>query len=178
MDISQIVDFYKSDFDSAFAWCESEYQNKFSIYFKDIEYLYERIQSSHDPITDAELEKILTDTPLQLFAASEALSRFKASIQVIKMRVKQEKHAAMLSSDASSQYLKQADASYAVMESEFVLNLYAVVVNRVENQIIFCKELIMSAKKIWTSRKASESTVTSVDTISLPDYSEISEMNG
>lgn len=155
-------------------WCESEYNTYFSQYFGEMASLYSRIQSTYKPITDNELEQILTDIPLQLFAASEALSQYKARIEVLKLEIKQRKHDVYEASTETSQSARRDEAAYAVLEDEMLLKLYSLVVERVEHELSFSKELIMSAKKIWTARRETES----VEAVSssrvadtLPDYS-------
>lgn len=73
------------------SWCDEMYDGIFAPYFKDVRELYKRLQSKSRPITDDELEEILTMLPLNLFSVSESLNKFRTELEVHKMKMKQKK---------------------------------------------------------------------------------------
>ena len=157
---------HQSDIDDVTKWCEEEYNKHFSQYFEEMYKLYFKLQSGNKAITDDELESILTDIPLQLFSAAEALSSYKAGIEIVKLKMKMAKSESHLSENYSQ-------VAFKTLEDEMLVKVYGTVVERVERQITFSKELIMSAKKIWSARKGTESIGVAADSIDLPDYSDI-----
>ncbi|WP_302320422.1 hypothetical protein, partial [uncultured Duncaniella sp.] len=60
----------QEDIDSVVSWCNKLYDDNFATYFKGERELFERLQSKTHPITDEELEWILTSLPLELFSVS------------------------------------------------------------------------------------------------------------
>lgn len=173
MKISGIDAAYREDFADISEWCANIYDEMFSSYFKEMQDLYFKLSSKHRPITDSELEEILSTIPLRLYAASEKLNELKLRIEVIKLHIKQDKHTNLINSDASSQTARREEAAYSVIEDELLLKVYVSLMERVESEITFSKELIMSAKKIWTARRESENVGTSAKNVDLPDYSDI-----
>ena len=133
------------------------YDDYFKADFDKVDRLYLRCQSIKSPITDDELEEILTSLPLDLFNAAEKLNRLRLSQQVIKLKCK----TGEIEGDAKSEY-------------DIVSAVYASVIERVENQISFSRELIMGAKKIWDSRRHTEKTnpVSPIKGNDLPVYGE------
>lgn len=156
-------------------WADEIYSDKFSKYFKDQRELYVRLESKERLITDSELEQILTTLPLELFSVSEVLSQFKISQEVVKLRVKQIEADKVSESDEKSVTKKKEDAAMQTLEHKLLITVYSAVISRVESEISFSRELIMSAKKIWDARKSTESSnpvgpvVTDGD--ELPEYS-------
>lgn len=173
MNISEIDKKFESDFDDVDKWVEEHYTKSFSKYFKPVRKLIARMGSAFNPITDKELEEILSYVPLELFEVAEKLNDIKARVEVIKLRIKQEKRNNYLSSGESSKADKQADANYSVAEDEMLLRLYNSLIERVDSEVSASKELIMSAKKIWTSRREAENVAASAEKASLPDYSDL-----
>jgi len=163
---------YREDVES---WLTETYKKNFSWYFEDVHELIERMGSKYRAITDAELEQILVYLPLKLFEVSEVLNNFKISLEAIKIEVKKAKSDIIQNSAATSQVKKKEEAESATLDDELLIKAYTVVINRVESEISLSKELIMSAKKIWTSRKQSELVGTSGESVTdLPDYDSIS----
>lgn len=173
MKISAIDATYSEEFADISEWCNKTYSGMFSEYFKEMNNLYQRLSSSTKPITDDELETILGTIPLRLYAAAEKLNELKVRIEVIKLKIKQEKHDSLVNSDASSQTARREEAAYSVVEDEMLLKVYTSLVERVESEIAFSKELIMSAKKIWTSRREAENIGKAAKDVDLPDYSDM-----
>lgn len=173
MKISTIDNMYKDEFDDISSWCELKYSSMFSEYFEEMHILYDRVSSNLKPITDAELETILTTLPLRLYGAAEKLNELKIRVEVIKLHVKQDKYDSMVNSEATSQTARKEEAAISVIEDELLLKVYSSLIERAESEISASKELIMSAKKIWTSRREAENVGNAAKNIDLPDYSEM-----
>lgn len=148
---------YQGDIDAVNEWCEEIYTDKFAIYFSRVRELYQRFKSNSTPISDSELEEILTVVPLELFSVSEALNKFRVSYDTIKLGKKARKCQLAKSSEESSEAKRNAEAELLTTEDEILLVAFAAVITRVENEISFTRELIMSAKKLWDRRRNTES---------------------
>jgi hypothetical protein len=170
MKISDIEDSFKQDFEDLDGWIDDKYQSDFGTYFTNIRNLYDRMQDETRPITDKELEEILTDVPLQMFAVSEKLNQLKSKIEVIKLRVKEKRRQAYLDSEEVTVSKKTNEANFAVANDEMLIRLYTDLADRVTSEISSSKELIMSAKKIWTSRREAENVANAAQNFELPDY--------
>lgn len=176
MDINGTFNYYKEDIDSVYSWCEEMYREKFSKYFDTIHILYNRFKSIKSPVTDEELETILIDLPLQLFSASEELNKFRLQSSVIKLKKKEKKIKISSESTASSEVKRNAEADVLTTGDEILGMAVSTVITRVENEISFSRELIMSAKKLWDGRRGAESSnpvgaLSGVDPgVDLPDY--------
>ena len=141
-DITRAVESLKEDFNSADALVSEIYDRYFSRYFaKEIE-MHARFKDSEVPITDNELEWLITSLPLELFSVANALAQFKQHNEIVKLKIKQRKGK---SKDAIDDGL---DEEYKLMSI-----IYASVITRVEQEISFSKELIMGAKKVWDARR-------------------------
>lgn len=161
------------DIEAVNNWAEEVYQKHFQSHFVEQQELYRRVKSSANPITDTELEQILTDLPLELFTVSESLSKFKTSIEVMKLRLKEKQADVMKESQEKTVTGRQQEAELATLEENLVITVYKGIVSRVQNEMDFSRELIMSAKKIYDSRRQTESSmpVSPVEEKdSLPEY--------
>lgn len=165
---------FDDDVSSVSMWCDDQYQNHFAEYFKECRTLFARLKSKRTPITDDELSWILINLPLNLFDVSERLNKFKVGQEVIKIRIKQKESDIIKHSEARSATKRQGEAAMAVIEDKLLVSAYSYVISRVEDEISFCKELIMGAKKLWDARRKTESVnpVSPIDnsTTQLPDY--------
>ena len=153
------------------SWCENQYDKIFSQYFDNVSDLYLRLTKTKTKITDEELEWVLTFLPLQLIAVSEDLSLYKLNNNNLKIYIKKLELESAHNSTAKT-VTESKDIAYLDSASYRMLsNAYASVITRVENQINFSRELIMSAKKIWDSRKSTmeASPINSVN-VELEDY--------
>lgn len=175
IDIESVLSSYESDMQSIEDWCNSLYDSKFAEYFKDIRNLYDVLASKHEQISDNTLEQILTDIPLALFTVSERLNTLRTNREICKLKMKE--HEALTRSELFNTYSKdcgysKSDIPAMVRDStindQIVLVGLDGVINRVENEISFSRELIMSAKKIWDRRKNTEN-VNPVGPV-VPDY--------
>lgn len=133
-------------------WCDNEYQSNFAQYFEGVPELYEQVSSTERKLTDSELEWILTSVPLQLITVSEVLSSYKLNLECLKLHTKKKESEYVCSSSEKTVTAKKEDASLKVSDYKLLASAYSSVVSRVENQINFARELVMSAKKIWDSR--------------------------
>lgn len=137
-------------------WSREMYEEYFSPYFAGQRELYKRFESESHPITDAELETILIDVPLKLFTVAEALSQFRIGQEVTKLKAKQIEREKEMQSVESSETKRKAEASFATLEHKLLITVQSAVVEHVEREISFSRELIMGAKKIWDSRRNAE----------------------
>lgn len=160
-------------------WSNKIYDDKFSKYFELQTSLYERLHSDTNKITDAELEQILTDIPLDLFSASEDLNSLRLSYEVLKIEVKTEeakfrRYIDNVSIDDYDNAIEHID------EDKALIKIYESIITCVENQISFTRELIMGAKKLWDARRQTErvNPVKEVnpDIANLPEY-DMSDIN-
>ena len=142
MKISTIEDTYSEDFEDVLNWSKRTYDDMFSSFFEDMKELNKRLESNRRQITDDELENILTNIPLKLYSAAEKLNELKLRIEVIKLRIKKDKHASFANSDASSQVARKEEAALSVAEDEMLLKVYTSLIERVESEISFSKELL------------------------------------
>lgn len=178
MNLNEVLSNHSEDIEAVQKWCDEIYQNKFAVYFQEVENLYKRFKDNRRAITDEELEYILTLVPLDLFSVAEALNQFRLSSEVIKMKIKQMEKEAAKASEETSLTRKQEDAYIKTLPDRILQESYSTVIQRVENQISFSRELIMSAKKLWDSRRRGEesnpvSEVNPAMPEEIPDYDPI-----
>lgn len=157
--ISNAMEALKDDFKAADDVVSEIYNKYFAKFFKKEQELYGRFQDTDRIITDKELEWIITALPLELMSASDALSQFKQHHEIIKLTIKQRK--------AESKQ-EDIDEEYKLMSI-----VYNCVIDKVEHELSFSKELIMGAKKVWDSRKKTEQVNPINEVNSLPDYQPI-----
>ena len=148
------------------------YQNNFSYYFESVRSLNDRLSSKTHPITNEELEEVLTTLPLNLFSASEALNKLKLEQEVIKLQNKKRKVDIQKNIPEKSQVSKSDFVASELADSEIILAIYSSVISRVESEMSYCKELIMGCKKIWDGRRSTEKSnpVSEIDIDKLPEY--------
>ena len=138
---------------------DAEYNKYFSNFFKKEVEMHARFSDTDVPVTDAELEWLITSLPLELFSVANALAQFKQHHEIVKLKVKQRSKKDNDNSDG-------LDEEYKLMAI-----IYSAVINRVEQEISFSKELIMGAKKVWDARRSSEQpAIGPVVPENLPDY--------
>ena len=165
-DIYSAVNEYSDDIQLVQNFCESIYNENFASNFEKIHTLYTRMKSDIHPITDDELEYILTTFPLELFAISEKLNKIRLHCEVIKLKNKQKiesirKEAGSeaatlgLNKTQTTEYITSR-VNQSMIEYELLHSAYISVISRVEGEQIFSKELIMGAKKIWDARRTTD----------------------
>ena len=167
MSISKILEEYSEDSKAIHAFCEDTYAKYFEEHFKGVRELYERMKSYIHPITDDELEYILTMFPLELFTVAEHLNQIRLDREVVKLKNKEkiETLRKQLVEESSEFEMltkseRQAWVTHQIVTSsteyEVLLAAYDTIISRVENEQSFSRELIMGAKKIWDSRRSGE----------------------
>ena len=166
-----VMNEHNADVEEVIQWCNQEYKVKFAEYFIIQHQLYDRLKSS-TPITDAELETILTDIPLKLFKVSEILSAFRTGFEVLKLKIKEKSANIEKSSEAKSQAARKEEANIGIIPDMILTTAYESIISRVEYEISMSKELIMGAKKIWDSRRRTDNSnpVGEVVNDELPEY--------
>lgn len=155
--IAKAAEALKEDFEAADNLVDEIYNKYFSSYFEKEQKLYQRFQDTSKPITDKELEWIITSLPLDLYAVSDALAQFKAHNEIIKLTIKSRKKIAKDMPD-------EIDDEYLIMNV-----VYSAVIDKIESKLTFSKELIMGAKKVWDARRKTEQAPIQ-EINELPDY--------
>jgi len=180
-DLYKVIEEYESDSAVIKNFCDELYDNLFAEHFTQVKYLYTRLKSEIQPITDEELEYILTLFPMELISVAENLNKLRLDAQVVKLKNKEKVEAIRTQAVAEAAALAmnkvetQEHVSHKISESlieyEILLAAYTSVITRVENEQTFSKELIMGSKKIWDSRRAGEA-VNPVEPVTpeLPEY--------
>ena len=162
---------HKEDIQSVVDWVEREYSDKFQDHFRPVMSLYQRMKSATTPVTDVELESVLTDVPLEMFAASGALSQYKLARSVLHINIKKKMQNVARESTEKSATARQAEGAAAVLDDQILEEAMTGLIGRVERELDFARELIMGAKKVWDGRRGSESLgVVKGPTDNLPDY--------
>lgn len=174
-DFKHVIENNKETLDTVQVWCSELYNSKFSNFFEYPRKLSERLNSNVRSITDQELEEILSSLPLKLFDASETLSQCKLNVEVLKLKVKDKSREVAKSSSEKTDSKRNEEGEIAVLGDKLLIACYSSVVDRVERELTYCRELIMSAKKIWDARRRTEdiNPVTPQDyskSQSIPDY--------
>ena len=159
-DISQVKKYSDEIYDSLF-------EDKFSF----ARGLYRSLQDTNKPISDSDLEYILIEVPLLLFEISESLNSLRLTYETIKLRSKKSKFEfdRLLKEDGVSSTERNQLCQQYVIDDNLILSIYSSIITRVESEISFSKELVMSAKKIWDRRKETE-TVHNTSVPDLPEY--------
>ena len=158
-----------SDIESVNKWADSEYAAYFADYFKGERELYDKMKTNQALITDAELEWILTSLPLELFSVSEQSSKLKTAQEVIKLHIKSTEHDYMQSHPDLSATARKEEAMQLTAEDRLLVTVYNSLIERVDKEISFSRELVMAAKKIWDARRSAEEPLPyTKDT--LPEY--------
>lgn len=136
------------------------YDSVFAKYFVKVHQVHESMESL--PITDADLEWAISSLPLTLFSAAEDLNSIRLKYDLIKLEVKKHK----LESVASP-----SETSLTAIEYDMIGKGYSSLIERVENEMSFCKEFIMGCKKLWDARRRTEQSnpIEEVNPV-LPDY--------
>lgn len=158
-DISKAVELLKEDFDAADNLVSDIYTKYFAEYFKRTTALEEKFHNTSTSISDAQLEEIITAVPFDMYMVSCNLAQFKQHYEIVKLKIKDRKK------------LKVDDGQD--LEFQLMSIAYSAVINQVEHQISFAKELIMGAKKVWDARKRTETSVPIKEHehhTELPDY--------
>ena len=172
--LKEIETLYDSDLKDMIDWCDDMYQSIFSKYFDIQRDMFVRMKSEERPITDDELEWILTQVPMNLFDAAEHLATITTKQEIIKLGCKKRENEFYKNSSESTDTKKKEEASIKVTEDKILILAYDNLITRVEKEMSYSRELIMSAKKIYDSRRSTEQSnpVSEVNSKSsdLPNY--------
>ena len=160
---------FKEDVDGVLEWINQEYEARFSEYFNGVRDLYKRLQSESRPITDEELSKILINLPMTMFDVSEKLNELRVATEVMKLKLKEMEAELINQSEAKTATAKKAEAELKMTEPKILYEIYRTLIQRVDSELAFAKELIMGAKKIWDGRRKTEQ-IMPVDINNLPEY--------
>lgn len=142
------------DLKAACTLYDSMYSADFAEYFDGQYELFERLKSEFKPMSDEELENLLTTTPLNLYAVAERLNRYRLISEMLKLKVKDIENTIKRFPGGSDAELDQLSETLSELKLKSVV--CDKVVLRVEGEISFCRELIMTAKKIWDGRRDAE----------------------
>ena len=156
IDLEQIDNSMQDDINSVSRWVTKIYDEQFGPQFQGVRELFQRLQSTEHPITDEEINWVLTSLPLQLFTVSEALAQLRTRSDVIKMKNKQMKAELIRESLETTMTKKTEEADEALLGNRLLANVYDNVIARVESEISFSRELIMSCKKLFDARRSTE----------------------
>lgn len=156
IDLNNVQASMQEDIQSVLDWCNEMYNKNYAPFFTRQRELYKRLESKTHPITDEELEDIITSIPLDLFTVSEALDNMKTSHEVIKLRNKQKLNELKKASTATTATQKTEDAEVQMIEEKILDMAYGNLLSRVDHEISFSRELIMGAKKVWDRRRQTE----------------------
>ena len=173
--LDEISKEYADELDGLDDWVQSTYDSVFSKYFINQRSLHEKMLDVDKPITDSELESIMVDIPLQLFSVSEVLNNFRLKCEAIKLHIKDKEYNIVKDKSIDSSETKRKEyAAHTVLEDKFLLSAYESVIARVEKEMSYSRELVMSAKKIWDGRKVNNNPIGEVnpeeDCEELPEY--------
>lgn len=134
------------------------YDDNFKSVFDKVKTLYKSMKSEFHPISNEDLEWIITMLPLELYNAAESLNKLILFSEVMKLKLKELKSS------------KDKDISNKISEIHVAKIVYDTVISRIQNEITFSKELIMGAKKIWDSRQESTKSNPISEITDLPEY--------
>ena len=147
----------ESDIQSVSGWVDDQYTLRFSTYFEDLQRLVDRMASKTHPITDEELESILIDLPLKLFSAAEQINALKLNLEVVKLRNKKTLTEKIKASKESTATMRKDVAESEMFEDKVLEFAYSGLLDRVDREVSYARELIMGAKKVWDARRKADS---------------------
>ena len=169
-----ITESYVEDITAVESYIHNLYEEHFASHFARVREMYDRMKSKISPISDSELEYILTVLPMELFACAESINAIRLNKEVVKLKNKEmqakfkkeyaeilahtlEVNGSKMSATAFNEEVKSRVAE-SMVEHELFLTIYDSLITRVENEMSFARELIMGAKKVWDSRRNSENS--------------------
>lgn len=156
IDIAHAAELAEADMLAVQAWVSDEYEKYFAEYFAAVHNLAAMMSSKVTPITDEDLEYILVDLPLNLFSAAEQINKLTLDLEVMKLKNKKLLTEKIKQSKESTATMRK-DVSEAELFEDRVLEMaYSCLLDRVQREVAYSRELIMGAKKVWDSRKRGE----------------------
>ena len=171
---------YLEKLDEICAVRDEMYAEIFSELFSRVTELYQRFRSEVRPITDDELETILTEIPLRLFTVSERLADIRMRMSVTKLENKHKRTSLIKSYIISPEYdgysqsaIREFVSNRAddeMRDDEIAVMVYSSLIDRIEGEISFSRELIMGAKKLWDARRSNATNPVAPVVPELPEY--------
>lgn len=171
---------YLEKLDEICAVRDEMYAEIFSELFSRVTELYQRFRSEIRPITDDELETILTEIPLRLFTVSERLADIRMRMSVTKLENKHKRTSLIKSYIISPEYdgysqsaIREFVSNRAddeMRDDEIAVMVYSSLIDRIEGEISFSRELIMGAKKLWDARRSNATNPVAPVVPELPEY--------
>lgn len=171
---------YLEKLDEICAVRDEMYAEIFSELFSRVTELYQRFRSEIRPITDDELETILTEIPLRLFTVSERLADIRMRMSVTKLENKHKRTALIKSYIISPEYDGYSQSAVRefvsnraddeMRDDEIAVMVYSSLIDRIEGEISFSRELIMGAKKLWDARRSNATNPVAPVVPELPEY--------
>lgn len=170
--IDKVADAYTDKIESVESWCNQLYAEKFEVHFAGFRDVFKRLRSKGSKITDDELEELLITLPIKLFDASESLSVVRIASETVKIgsRLKETEIIEAEKGSGTKTTAAKEIAAASVLEDRLLIIAYESIISRVESEISFCRELIMSAKKIWDSRRKTDTANPVSEVDDLPEY--------
>lgn len=167
-------DKYSNTLSDLLVYYDDIYKTLFAPIFDEVSAIKYSLTDKYQPITDAELEWVITALPLELFEVSESLNKITLIYQAIKVcnkdvRLQEQKSLndmlALGEIDLTKSEIKDTLDSICTKYDMLPL-VYKSIIDRVESQISLSKELIMGCKKVWDARRSAEesSPINPVDT--------------
>lgn len=153
-------------------WMNNRYNSDFKHYFEGQRNIHKRILNSESKITNEELEQVMIDIPLMLIDVAEKVNMYKLRIESIKLNMKRRR----ITSINEDIYISESMLDVQDIDDKLLVAAYQMLIQRVEKEMSYTRELIMGAKKVWDSRKNGDSVVpimpdSQEDPLSgLPDY--------
>lgn len=172
MSIDDVLKEYKTDTDAVVAFSEELYQ-PFKEDFAMVDKMYDKMNETPSKVTDDELEEIMTALPLKIIHVSSGLSQIQLRKEVVKLKNKdkkqsireeiEEKYEDYLAPMSKTEQKAFVDAKVEqeLTAYNILLTAYDSVINRLNTEISFSRELIMSCKKVWDARRAAEAPMIS-----------------
>lgn len=156
------------------------YDEIFAELFSRVTELYQRFKSEVRPITDEELETILTELPLRLFTVSERLADIRMRMSVTKLENKHKRIALIQTYSIEPEYeglsqtavreLVSTRVDDEMRDDEIAVMVYSSLIDRIEGELSFSRELIMGSKKLWDARRSNATNPVAPVVPDLPEY--------
>lgn len=168
--IDQIEMSHMEDFQEIDTWLSKRYDSTFKQYFEGQRNIHKRILNSDTKITNEELEKIIIDIPLMLIEVAEEINKYKLRIESLKLNMKSRQ----IAMKHSVENLDEIEVEN--LNNKLLIAAYQMLIQRVEKEMSYSRELIMGAKKVWDSRINSDTIIPTgpvdrTDPLAgLPDY--------
>lgn len=152
-DISTLDREFESEVGDLTAWVNSQYDEHFADLFSVVNDLKVRFESDTNPISDEELERILSELPLSMIEISEQVNAYKLKAEANKLKVDSYRTILMESAEGGTKQERSDKIEVELFNMKLLQCAYTSLISRVDRELVYAKELIMGAKKIWTARR-------------------------